>query len=75
MTEQNSTHGIERIVFEPVRNGQWRMRLEGGDVEGHGFRVRFLSLEPAGEGDEGEQLYEIELGEEDVEGQASRVRF
>jgi hypothetical protein len=44
MTGQNNTHGIERIVFEPVREGQWRMRLEGSDVEGQGFRVRFRDL-------------------------------
>jgi len=45
MTEQNSTHGIERIVFEPVREGQWRMRSEEDDVEedveGQSLRVRF----------------------------------
>ena len=58
MTERSSTHGIERIVFEPVREGQWRMRLEGEDVEGHGFRVRFR-----GDG--------VDAGE-DVEGQGRR---
>lgn len=104
MTERNSTHGIERIVFEPVREGQWRMRLEGSDVEGQGFRVRFrdlaeesaddveghgrrpvgssegrrpvgFSAKPAGEDEDGEPLFAIELEDEDVEGQGVRVRF
>lgn len=72
MTEQQSTQGIERIVFEPVRDGQWRMRLEGADVEGHGYRAGWLSVESTGKDEDGEALYSVSFEGEDVEGQGAR---
>jgi hypothetical protein len=72
MPEQADMQGIERIVFEPVREGQWRMRMEGGDVEGHRWRARRLAIEPAEEGEGGEPLYSIGFEDEDIEGHSWR---
>ena len=74
MPEQADMQGIERIVFEPVREGQWRMRMVGGDVEGHRWRHARLAIEPADEDESGEALYSIGLEDEDVEGHRWRAK-
>ncbi len=71
--------GIERIVFEPAEDGKrWKMRLEGGDVEGHHSNCRFRAMEPSGEDEQtGEALYRLtlEMDGEDVEAHHSNFRF
>jgi hypothetical protein len=60
----------ERITLTPIDGGNtWRAAAEGGDVEGHSISGLGLSIEPAGEQD-GEPVYRVSAGEEDVEGQA-----
>lgn len=45
--------GPERIILEPVGDGtRYRVQVEGGDVEGHGIRVR-LGFSESEEGAEG----------------------
>jgi hypothetical protein len=67
---------VERIVFEPTQDGtQWKMRLEGGDVEGHHANVRFRAMEPSGEDEQsGETLYRLtlEIDGDDVEAHCIR---
>ncbi len=70
---------VERIVFEPAEDGKrWRMRLEGGDVEGHHANYRFRAMEPSGEDEQtGEALYRLtlEMDGEDVEAHHGNFRF
>lgn len=79
----------ERIIFERAGDGEhWKVRTEGGDTEGHGFRVRFEN-EAGGDtegharrlpgfsaepaGEEGgEPLYKLDFGGEDTEGHRYR---
>jgi hypothetical protein len=57
----------DKITLEPTEDGKrWRVKPEGGDVEGHLMPV--LSIEPAGEDDNGEPLFAVKSEGEDVTG-------
>lgn len=72
MAEQRQV-SIDRITLEPIPgNGLWRVRVEGGDVEGHNLVPGGISVEPAGEDEEGEVLFRVSLDGEDVEGHGPR---
>jgi len=62
----------EKITLEPTEDGKrWRVKPEGGDVEGHVFR--YFSIEPAGEDDKGEPLFAVKSdGGDDVTGHMLR---
>jgi hypothetical protein len=70
--ENPKSDKIERIVLEPRDDGNWQARTEGDDVEGQSFRG-FLSIDAAGEAEDGEPLYAVKLDGEDVEGQNFRI--
>jgi hypothetical protein len=66
-SERGGPMEAERIVLEPVGDGKrWRVKPEGGDVEGH-MPYRRFDIEPAGD-EGGEPVYRITAGGEDVEG-------
>ena len=61
----------ERITLEPTEDGKrWRVKPEGGDVEGH--IMKMFSIEPAGEDDRGEPLFVVKSDGEDVTGHMLR---
>ena len=62
----------ERIIFERAGDGEhWRLIVEGGDVEGHVFKFRGFSAEPAGE-EGGERVYKLDFSGDDAEGHRFR---
>lgn len=57
----------EKITLEPTEDGKrWRVKPEGGDVEGH--ILKHFSIEPAGKDDKGEPLFFVKSDDEDVTG-------
>jgi hypothetical protein len=69
--DKEATVKADKITLEPTEDGRrWRVRLEGGDVEGHEIRRRF-SIEPDGEQD-GDPVYRVSADGEDVEGHLMR---
>jgi hypothetical protein len=65
----------ERIELEPVGDGtRWRVKAEGGDVEGHTAKDTGWKIEPAGE-QSGEPVYRVSAAGEDVEGHARHFRL
>ena len=57
----------DKITLEPTEDGKrWRVKLEGGDVEGH--QILAFTIEPAGEDINGVAAFAVKAGGEDVTG-------
>ncbi len=63
---------VDKIILERTEDGEhWKMQTEGDDVEGHAMKVRFRG-EPAGQQQDGQELYKVDFGGEDTEGHGYR---
>ena len=57
----------DKITLEPTEDGKrWRIKPEGGDVEGHMYSM--FSIEPAGEDEKGQPVFAVKADGEDVTG-------
>ena len=65
--QQGGRLEADKIMLEPTEDGKrWRVKLEGGDVEGH--QIFHFTIEPAGEDDSGRPAFAVKAGGEDVTG-------
>ncbi len=63
---------VNKIILERSEDGEhWKMQAEGDDVQGHGVKVRFRG-EPAGQQQDGQELYKVDFEAEDAEGHGWR---
>ena len=65
---------VDKIILERAEDGEhWKMQTEGDEVEGHALRGRGrFAAEPAGQQQDGQELYKVDFGGEDAEGHAYR---
>ncbi len=64
---------VDKIILQRTEDGEhWKMQTEGDDVEGHAMKVGFRG-EPAGQGQDGEQLYKVDFGGDETEGHGLRI--
>jgi hypothetical protein len=58
----------ERIILEPAGDGErYRIRTEGGDTEGHTFKIGKFEVAPDGQDADGNPLFKL-TGDDDAEG-------